>query len=555
MTTALSSIQSFAKGDFISGIIKGVGALVGAIKKLFGGGKSIEERISDLFKAFEEGKGTIRTLTKLSGLLSAELNKLAFQGVGNLFNATKILNDNFHAFVDVALEFGDQGVAQIARVVNAAKRAGADMTVINERLAEFVQEAMDALEERNNFLIEQSSNIIDSILGSITGAARLTRQEIEFAGFSIVSAFNAMIEAGLPLSSAIDNIGEAMAALKSRGEEIGADLGDEFGRLTDVMDILSDEGIQGAIEKFRGLADAALAMGNIGIDVSEQFDILTNSLHDTFEQLISGGLTGEEALAQLGPQLQILLDLSQQYGIVVDENTQKLMDEAEALGLVADKGLTSESILIKGFNAVIEALNRVIVALGGVPVMFDQWGQTSGDASEEIIVDIGDIGDEIEDLLQRGRIAFQQLADEGRESARGINDAFEDIDLPDIGPGGGGGTGGTGGAGGGVGGVGGVGEGGGFQRGSDGFIDFGSGTAAVLHGTEQVVTLNQGKSIAGMVSAALSSKADNTDILHGLSVQANIQEEILQENRQLRRLLIDSISRQEAMIDSLSVRD
>ena len=154
------------------------------------------------------------------------------------------------------------------------------------------------------------------------------------------------------------------------------------------------------------------------------------------------------------------MDLSQQFGFAVDANTQSLLDQALAQGVVQDQGLTTEDILIRGFDAMLQALNALIVALGGVPLVFDEWSAAIGRTSDEV----GELADELGAL--------------GDLSGGGV-----DIDISPPG----------------------------FAHGSGGFQDFGSGTPATLHGTEQVITQAQGVGVADMVRVALRDSGRGRD--------------------------------------------
>lgn len=412
MKSALGAIQSFASGDFIGGVIKAVGAVVGAIKKLFGGGKSIEQRVGDLFKKFEEGKGTFKELTKLAQLLAEGFNKVTFKGKANeLARSTELLNASFNDFVDLALQFGTQGTAAIAQVVNAAKRAGADMSVVNARLAETMTEALDILAERNEFIIERSQTIAQQLLGFLSDVTLTTAADVQFAATSVMQAFASMLTAGLPLSQVLAELGDTFALIGERGQALGVELGDEFTRIGEVMSILANERLQKVIERLQQMSDVTRAVGDMGLLTEGQFASLSDRIDMTFERLSISGLTGAEALASIAPQLQLLHDLSQQYGFTIDENTQLLLDQAMAQGLVADRGLTTESILIRGFDRLIEGLNALIRALGGVPIALEQWGTTTDVVSQDIQDRLDDLGGRFDDMGQRGRRAFDQIGD------------------------------------------------------------------------------------------------------------------------------------------------
>lgn len=518
VNSALGAVQSFASGDIIGGVIKGVSALIGAVKKLFGG-KSTTQRVGELFEKFEEGKGTLKDLTKLAGLLSKKLNEVAAGKTGSEKEAVEILTSGFDAFVDIALQFGDQGVAQIRAVVNAAKRAGVSMEVIAARAREVTLEAMDVLEERNQLLSDSAANIATGLQTLLGDTARITAREAEFAATSVLQAFVAMQQGGAGITEIVATLGDIFTTLSDRGIELGVNLGDEFNRLGEVFAILSDERLARVIEKLEATADITRAVGDINMLTETQFQSFGDTIDNAFEKLLAGGLESNEALATLRPQLQLLNDLSEQYGFTLDDNTQALLDQAIAQGVVTERGLTSNDILIKGFDNMLEALNRIIVALGGVPVAFGEIAESSEDMADRLDFDIDRIRDRFDDMGRFGRRAFDDIRRAAEDSAKEAMDAWDDVTIPDVSPGGPGPT--PGGR---------PGVGGGFAHGSEEFRDFGRGSFVPLHGVEQVVTASEGDDIASMVAGALRGGSNNVEVVETLKVGFGAQINALDRN-------------------------
>lgn len=441
---AFDTVAAFAKGDFLNGIIGTVNTIVAVWDSLFPSSKTVEERLTAIFDKFDEGTGTIRELTAAADLLVRVMERVT-EGTFDAAHAARIVTDNFDEFVEAALTLGDEGLQAISRVVQAAEASGVGLEAIAERLAEAYEEAFDIMAERAQFLEDQAQQIIDGLTAMIGTAGDVTSQEIEFAAQSILQAFAAMVEAGIPVSQALDRIGELFGDINAAGIRLGADLGPEFARLGEIIALLSDPHLRRVIERLEGMTAAAEAAGNLGLLTTDQFIAMTNRIVDTFNQLIESGLTAEETYGILAGPLQTLLDLSQQYGFAIDENAQALLDEALALGLVADRGLTTEDILMRGFDRMLEGINRLIIALGGIPVAFESWtnsGRRAVDNTIEGFDRLGrhareqfdDIGnswsrtadgmiDDMDRIEREGRNAFDSIADEARDSFDDVADS------------------------------------------------------------------------------------------------------------------------------------
>jgi hypothetical protein len=67
------------------------------------------------------------------------------------------------------------------------------------------------------------------------------------------------------------------------------------------------------------------------------FTDLGTQMVDTFNRATESGLGTDQALQLMAPSIQKLWELQQDFGYVVDESTQALIDQAEAAGLVGDR--------------------------------------------------------------------------------------------------------------------------------------------------------------------------------------------------------------------------
>lgn len=501
---AMTAISEFANGNWVGAMIAAVGTVVGVFKKLFGDAKrNVTEEFRDMMAAVEQAGGLIlEDFQRAAGLLVEVLEKFGGSTGARARQVLELLADNFDALVDSALNFGDAGLEAIAEIVEAAKAAGVDMTAINERLAEEQENLLALIEERNQFILDQAETIVSSIESMFTDMGNVTRREFEFAATSIIQAFDAMLAAGMPMIDVLDRLAEAIDLLEARGEELGATLPEEFQRFGEVLEILANDRIRNLIGRLEEMGAVTQAVGNLGLLTGEQFDTFGDRVDRAFKKLVKQGLTSEEAIAALAPQLQILQDMAEQYGFEIDNQTQSLLDQAIAQGVVTEKGLTMEDILIRGFDAMIEGLNALIVALGGVPIAFESIGESAqaaadeaSDAADRMAADTTDAAEEITSVMitaatESGQ-AWEETTGQIPEFVRGMAERMArdlegipisfDFDFPP-----------------------------GFdgelpqaQHGTGGFREFGSGTLAVLHGREQVVTAEEGSSIAAMVASAI----------------------------------------------------
>lgn len=546
---AMTAISKFASGDWVGAMIAAIGVVVGAFKKLFGGGKSLAEEIDDAFKALADGVATMEEMGAAGDILVKTLTRVA-AGQNSVAGGTDVLAKNFDAFFDAAVKMGDAGLESIKAVVEAAREAGVDMTVIQEKLDETLEKAAQAAADRTKFIEDQSRTILSSIEALFSGVGRVTRREVRFAATSVLQAFESMRVAGLPLTQIMAEIGGAVGLIGGRADELGLQLPKAFERFGEVLEILATTKITKVIGKVETMGATVEAVGNLGLLTAGQFDTFGDRVDKAFTKLTDQGLTSKEALATLAPQLQQLQDFSEQYGFVLDENTQKLVDQAKEQGLVAEKGLTTEDILIKGFDRMIETLNALIEAMGGVPVAFDEWADTADDTTDTVVADMEtaadaseqammDIASSAVDAAAQTQVAWQSslnsLPAAANSVANQIASQLSGIPISfNVSTSGGP-----------------SGEVLSAQAGTGGFMDFGAGTPAILHGNEQVVTAAEGVGIAEMVASAIARGGGGSELGEVANVEATkeVSDGISELTRVVRGWQADTIARTGAGTD------
>ena len=158
------------------------------------------------------------------------------------------------------------------------------------------------------------------------------------------------------------------------------------------------------------------ALGKTGRLTQQDFTDLTAIAVDGFDKMIAGGLSEDEALRRMQPTLQQIWELQQKGTLTVDENTQALLDQAEAQGMVGEEfKSTSDQML--------DILKAIAIALGAeLPDAAMKGAQKTKDA----ITKIGQQGESIDSALQDGIVTtLEQKFPDGASTADGaIADAF-----------------------------------------------------------------------------------------------------------------------------------
>jgi len=424
---AAGAYAAFASGDIWGGITRGVSAVTGAFNTLFPSTVLVEERITSMLAKMADGKGTIEDLEKVSHDLWRTLEKVALEG-WSASRAADIMNESFGDFVDVAREMGEAGLTEIAKVVAAAEAAGTGLEAIAVKLSEAYTEAFDIMAERSTFITEQVTNLTDALTILISDSFAATEADVRFVEGSVIAAFGAMLESGMTFLEAISSISELFNLTNERALELGVTLSDEFNRFGELIEIIQSGPISRMIEKLTNTGIAVEALTNLGLLTEEQFWRLQRQINNMGDDLIEAGATGSEAIASMAPQLQILLDASQQYGFSIDEGTQKLIAQAMEMGLVTDQALTMEDIMINAFDALLAGVNALIVALGGVPLAFDNWNSSVDTTADNFSTQLGTMGDNFDrftdDMILGYDIAMGDITDKTTTTTLAVDEAW-----------------------------------------------------------------------------------------------------------------------------------
>lgn len=523
-----SMAANLASGNVLGGVLAGVGAGLGLIKKLFGSNKRSIDEVRKSFQGFLQDVYAGTDAVTSMGQALYDFRELVSRDTAA---ASIEFRDNFGDVVDSVISdiAGLQdsvtgtfeafaGINFVSNMIYQAMFGQFGADVIAQELDKAKNKFFEVMDDMKAFMAEQSEAILTGLLNSFSDFANASASEIEFAETSVLQAFNTMLDAGVPIIDLIGKFSPIFSDISDRAAALGIEIPEEFSRIGEVFNILSNEHLQSVIDKLVGIGEVAVAAGNLGILTAEQYDFLGDKARNAYNQLIAGGLESNEALAALAPTLQQLHDLQELYGYEIDASTQGLLDQAIAQGLVSEKGLDTNDILINGFERVLEALNQLISALGGVPVVFEGWIDSVEEAERRLRGPLRDIRDDI-----------GAIGDEARQAGQSIGS---------MGAGGGGGFSGEGGRD----------KGGGYQHGSGGFIDFGTESIVAVHGNEQIITESQGESVAAMVASAIQSASSGGGDNNRESIQ------LLREQNSLLMAMVGALQTQNSNMLGLAAR-
>ncbi len=244
--------------------------------------------------------------------------------------------------------------------------ANADITTRSfDQWADRVHGILSDLDQGKMTMAQTQKQLGDAFTSLIAKAKELGTE----GSASLISMFEDLAARGIKVAEVQEYIAEQLGAgfegykkMKSAIAESAA-AQEAFGSLniTVFEEMLAYERKvsenQALVDSIKGAEAALVGLSNAQRLTEDQFDQFSISAVTAYDKLIAGGMDGGQALKTMGPYLQRLQMLHEQYGYTVDDATQKLLDEAIAAGTVTENQKTEGQKML-------DVLERIATALG-----------------------------------------------------------------------------------------------------------------------------------------------------------------------------------------------
>lgn len=408
---ALGGPWGQALGESIGAL---AGPLTGAILKVFSGNTTKEAR-----EAFARDMGM--TLDQLYGKLQtmgAEGQRLANTALNVIGKHDEAGNK---AWMDQVAKFFDE---QKQRTDDLAKASA---------------EAFAAAQEG-----------IGNALGAIITGTIASQDEFDRLSRIALNTFNALVKSGVAPVDAMERIGGAVDALIANLEASGFAGGAAFAELARWRELTDkNRPLLEQVDALNQLMEMTETLG--GLSAAAFVDLQAQG-EAAYRQLLAAGFTEQEAQKQLAPLLEQILKLHEKKGYAIDEETQKVIDQARANGVLADQEMSTNQILQDGLSALIEAVG------GQLPAAWKKATSAFGESARAVVSGAQQVASAINDTL--GNLRFTVPVDFAVAGGEGLSFGAGSFELPS------------------------------FRNGTRGeYVNFGQqGTLAMLHGEERVMT-------------------------------------------------------------------
>jgi hypothetical protein len=354
--------------------------------------RNFTDRLHDVFSMVEGGQ--------FSTAQAQDVLEKNFAAFGDYITKSKdIASKAFQDIVRLNHSMGVDAESITAFISQQAKTIGTDLASLAGPLEEqyggigdkikATQQALADFDAANGGKSESDLGVEDSktkadltkqlndLLGQQAGGAATAGEELNRLGVIALASFNAAVAGGEDFLSAVNDIGPGLDELIGLQRDLGITTDNAaISQLEHFRDLVNSN--QSLVASAGALGEGLRALASIGGITTESLAAMEQQGGETFDRLVAAGFTENEALQQMKGFLLNVLQAHQQLGTPIDENTQRLIDQADKLGLLKDNDPTDA--LKTGFKDVVKAINDLTHALGvDVPNAAGEAGQAIRD--------------------------------------------------------------------------------------------------------------------------------------------------------------------------------
>jgi hypothetical protein len=274
---------------------------------------------------------------------------------------------------------------QLATAQDRAARLQAQITDLSKKpRSEWTAGQVTSMELWKRQLIETKREI-----ETLTTNLGIAKQQVEdfaktgqegFDRFGRLAAvtFNAGLASGKSFVDMINEMGPALDVAADAQDQFGLKASGAFKDLLDIRRFIKDhKELAGTLD---GVNKMMVGLANSNLLTQETFTDLTHIATDTFDKMVKGGLTGNQALMLMQPTLQGIWQMQQDFGFEVDEATQRLIDQGKEAGIVGEQHRSASDKMVKALERVVTVLEAMAYYLGVViPDKAEEAGKAIGD--------------------------------------------------------------------------------------------------------------------------------------------------------------------------------
>lgn len=269
--------------------------------------------------------GQTKDAREFTSQISALMKGIA-SGAVPAKQGVEALGKAFSAVAEAAKAAGTVGDKALTSILTAARSQGG--AAYTEEMKAFTADKLSAAQAGVEKFVTAISKLFGNGLGADLGAQSAT---IFMATFSAVAAEKGRVEAVRSMKETGDKLIEALTSSLS-GPELDAALASlgEFARFSGYLD---NEKLAAGLDAIDGLKAGLIGLADAGYLDIQTFEAMQGATGALFDSLTNNGMEVGDALAAVAPAIQAAISASEQFGVPLTEDLQKLKDLAEQNGI------------------------------------------------------------------------------------------------------------------------------------------------------------------------------------------------------------------------------
>lgn len=244
---------------------------------------------------------------------------------------------------EIAVKFQEKMHGEMAKI-------GQEGGLASENLVKF-RDAMRGDKTIEDFIKQQTRSAADHVKTFLDNAKISTQAGASAMSGVILAAWDGTA-AGL--RDMMPHIQTLQKSLEAAGFQGGA----AFGVLQHMAAIASHEVMGPMLTAINAATGAMSGMFNAGLLTEDMFDGLTGEVMNLRQKMIDQGQSSAMVNRMMQKDLQQIWTLQKMHGMTVDENTQKVLTEAEAQGQVGEKFLASTDKMALSMERIVQLLEK-----------------------------------------------------------------------------------------------------------------------------------------------------------------------------------------------------
>lgn len=308
---------------------------------LFDGDRMAAEiyHMADLIQ--EAGGVTAENFSAMIGKLR-DVFVMLQTGVFDASQATQVLDENWQSFVDGALDGTNLLGSSMLEIIALTRQFGLESAAINAYVIGETQQAIAGLDT----FMENSA--IRTEAGALAVSA------------SIAAMFLNLQASGMTAREALEALIPTFDTLEQKLADSGFSDGGLLDAFRAMADLATDETFGPMLDAIEGLNQAMIGLHNSGMLTEGMFTGLAGEVAALYSELLAGGADHLTSLQMMQPTLQTIWEMQNRFGYAVDEATQALLDEAEAIGIVGAAHMSVDEQIRDILLAIAEALGATL---------------------------------------------------------------------------------------------------------------------------------------------------------------------------------------------------